>query len=192
MTKRNHLFNKTVAAMFSACTFFLNGANAQPEDQNLAPVNIKAEDSRTQGGSKMTETILLNGHIVIYRIVIDQKPWSLFKQNPPVSQVFLDIVDGRSVIIRQSTLVFNAWTKFYKTWEHEVTSSRACAKPTVKTTPLQDTECIAGRKNIIKLPQGSSPFDFAYFIEWTEGGTLRRGTAILDARIKPVEKKLLR
>jgi hypothetical protein len=191
MTKRNQLFNKTIAAMISAFTFFLNGAMAQPEDKNLAPSSINTEDSRTQGSDKIAATTSLNGHIVVYRVVIDQQPWSLFKPNPPVSQVSLDVVDGRSVIIRHRTLTFNAWTKFYKTWEHEVTSSRACAKPTVETTPIQDTQCIAGRKNLIKLPPGSSPFDFAYFIEWTEGDSLRRGMTTLDASLKPVEKKPL-
>jgi hypothetical protein len=191
VTKRNQLFNKAIASTISAFTFFLNGAMALPEDEGLAPGSAKLEDSRTQGSGKMSELIPLNGHIVIYRVVIDQQPWSFFKQNPPVSQVFLDVVDGRAVIIRHSTLTYNAWTKFYKSWEHEVTSSRACAKPIVQTTPIQDTQCVTGRKNIIKLPPGSSPFDFAYFIEWTEGGSLRRGMAALDANLKPVDKKPL-
>lgn len=186
MAKRNQLFNKAIAATIIAFTYFLNGAMAQSQDGSLAPANTKNE-----GSGKLAETTPLMGHIVVYKVVIDQQPWSLFKQYPPVSQVFLDVVNARSVVIRHSTLTFNAWTKFYKTWEHEVTSSRACAKPILETIPMQDSQCITGRKNIIKLPPGSSPFDFAYFIEWIEGDSLRKGMATLDASLKPVEKKPL-
>ena len=174
-----------IVTSLTALIYVPHGAIAQPETKTLTTDDAKPKLNLTQGEDKTANLTPLKDNIVVYKATIDP--------NSPKSQTLIDIVDGRSVIFRHNTSTYNIWTKFEKTWEHDITSSRACKKPTSTTTSsTPDTDCIIGRKNIVKLPLDSSPFDFAYFIEWSEGGTIHSGIATLDKNFKPIDKRSLR
>ena len=185
MSNSNQTIKKLIIPAICLFSLFINAATAQPESGSLVSPSTETESSkpREKRDDKVGPPDYLKGFITVYVLWQTKRP--LFKFiDPPFSQILLDVVDGRSVIIRQKTLIINNLTSFTKTWENEVTSSKACLKAGDITNPQQDDQCIIGRKNIIQLPQGSSPFDFYYTVDWTEANTPRS----ITARLKPGQK----
>jgi len=190
MANLNTSSKRFIISAIGAFSFFLHGAMAQAEDENPDPDKTKTEHSDAHGNIKTRAADPLKGFIVTYIAWQSPRPLLSF-WIPPVSQVLLDIVDGRNIVLRQETITKNNITLHTKTWEHEVTSAKACPKPIEKTTPLQDAQCIIGRKNIIRLPQDTNPFNLIYTVEWIEGNKTRTITAPLNAKQKPLAKKAL-
>lgn len=190
MTHSKQQVKQLLMAAIIAFCLFVNAAMAQSEAESPVPDNTETESGSMQKTDKIGSTEFLKGHIVVYRLWQSQRPFFSF-EIPPDSLVLLDIVDGRTAILRQETVSKNGITLFDKLWEHDVISSKACLKTIDKSIPLQDSQCITGRKNIIQLPRDSSPFDFIYTAEWIEAGKPRMITAPLNASQKPVDKKPL-
>jgi len=191
MSNFNLPTKKLIVPTFVLLFLFTTTATAQPESGSLVSPSEETESSKSI--EKRDDTIgspdFLKGFITVYVLWRSKRPPSF--TYPPVSKVLLDVVDGRSVVIRQETIVRNNLTSFTKTWENEVFSSKACLKASYLTSPSQNDQCIIGRRNIIKLPQGSSPFDFYYKIDWTEANTPRSITARLKPGQIPANRKPL-
>lgn len=176
------------------CLFplFTTAATALPESgSQVSPSkDTKSSKSTEKSNEKIGSADFLKGFITVYELWRSKKPSFSFS-HPPLSKILLDVVDGRSVVIRQETIVTNNLTSLMKTWENKVISSKACLKASDVTRPSQNDQCIIGRTNIIKLPQGSSPFDFYYTVDWTEANTYRSITARLKPGQKPADRKPL-
>ena len=185
---------KLILPLICLFSLSINAATAQVDSGILDSPRAETESSKPSEEKRDDKTGSLNflkGYITVYLLWQNKKPHIVFWGTPPFSYVFLDVVDGRSVIIRQKTNVTNNLTSFIKTWENEVTASKACLKSRDIVNPLQGDQCIIGRKNIIQLPQGSSPFDFEYTVDWTEGNTPQSITAHLKPGQKPENRKPL-
>jgi hypothetical protein len=184
---------KLILPLICLLSLFINAATAQADSGILDTPSVETESSKPseeKRDDKIGSLDFLKGYITVYLLWKNTKH-IVFFGTPPFSYVFLDVVDGRSVIIRQQTNVTNNLTSFIKTWENEVTASKACLKSRDITNPLQHDQCIIGRKNIIQLPQGSSPFDFDYTVDWTEANTSKSITARLKPGQKPENRKPL-
>jgi hypothetical protein len=145
-------------AVITAFCLFVNGAMAQSEAGSPVPDNTETESGSMQKIDKMGSAEFLKGNIIVYRLWQSKRPLFSF-EIPPGSRVLLDIVDGCTAILGQETTNLNGITLFTKTWEHDVAPSKTCPKSIDKSILLQDAQCIIGRKNIIQLPQGSTPSD---------------------------------
>lgn len=183
---------KLIAPLICLFYLFINAATAQTDPGPLDTPRAQTESSKPseeKRDGKIGSLNFLKGYITVYLLWQNKKPTIVFWGTPPFSYVFLDVVDGRTVIIRQKTNITNNLTGFIKTWENEVTSSKACLKPINTVNQQQDEQCIIGRKNIIQLPQGSSPFDFYYTVDWTETNAPQSITARLKPGQKPENRK---
>ncbi len=191
MSNFNLPTKKLIVPTFVLLSLFTTTATAQPESGSLVSPSKETESSQSieTRDDNIGSPDFLKGFITVYVLWRSKRPPSF--TYPPLSKVFLDVVDGRSVVIRQETIVRNNLTSFTKTWENEVFSSKACLKASYLTSPSQNDQCIIGRRNIIKLPQGSSPFDFYYKVDWTEADRPRSITARLKPGQKPANRKPL-
>lgn len=171
---------RLVVAAIGSAILLWNGAMAQPTDENQAPTGVPADQGPVQdkGNGMAGKGGPLKGYIVSFRIWQTCRPLSLVCM--PASEVFLDIVDGRSIISRQRTSSYNIITNFRKTWDNDVISSKACPIPKDVTAAVQADQCIVGSKNIIQLPPGSNPFEFVYTVDWMESNQSRSVTAPLN------------
>ena len=184
MTISNQLTKKLLLAALSLSIFGCIGTMAGAEGIILAPGSIDRNNGDTRKEGVKAEPDPLKGYIASYVV------WQF--RGLATSQVILDLVDGRSVILKQRTITTDMFTGFLKIWEHEIISSKACPKQIEETSPVTDAQCIIGRKNIIRLPQGSRPFDYAYTVEWIEGNTTRTaGPAPLNKNSRMLSKKPL-
>jgi hypothetical protein len=85
----------------------------------------------------------LKGKIVVYKVKLagGNAWWS----GSPNSWAIFDIVDGRSVIIKQSTLLVNGWTGYAKWWDHNVIAARACKQTQAGWDDCPTTIWLRGR-----------------------------------------------
>lgn len=164
-----------IATIIGPAILLLNGAMAQPTDENQAPSDSPAEQGPVQ--DKVGKGAPLKGYIVSFKIWGSCRFLSITCE--PASEVFLDIVDGQSIISRQKTTTYNNITGFRKIWDHDVVSSKACPVLKERDAAVQADQCIVGRKNIIQLPPDSNPFEFVYTIDWIESNQSRSVTAPL-------------
>lgn len=126
----------------------------------------------------------LKGNILVYKVKLPgPSAWAAPSQ--PSKWVVLDVVDGKSVILRQSTLVVDGFTGFSKWWDHPVTESRACKRDTVRWSDPVD--CVEGRRNLIQLPEGASPFGYIFELKWEEGGQTQSAAVKLQDTDKPAQ-----
>lgn len=130
----------------------------------------------------------LKGNIVVYKIKLPgPSAWAAPSQ--PSKWVVLDVVDGRNVVLRQSTLVVDGFTGFSKWWDHPVTASRACKRDTQGWSDPVD--CVTGNGNLIQLPEGASPFTYIYELKWEEAGQTQSATVKLQESDKPAQVRSL-
>jgi hypothetical protein len=126
----------------------------------------------------------LKGNIVVYKIKLPgPSAWAAPSQ--PSRWVVLDVVDGRSVVLRQSTLVVDGFTGFSKWWDHPVTASRACKRDTEGWS--DPVGCVTGNGNLIQLPEGASPFTYIFEIKWDEAGQTQTAAVKLQESDKPAQ-----
>jgi hypothetical protein len=130
----------------------------------------------------------LKGNILVYKIKLPgPSAWAAPSQ--PSQWVVLDVVDGRSVVLRQSTLVVDGFTGFSKWWDHVVTESRACKRDTAGWSDAVD--CVKGSGNLIQLPEGASPFAYIFELKWQEAGKSRSAAVQLKESDKPAQIRSL-
>ena len=192
MSNFNLPTKKLIVPIICLLPLFTTAATALPESGSFVSPSNDTESSKSteKRDDKIGSTDFLKGFITVYELWRSKRPFFSFS-SPPLSKVLLDVVDGRSVVIRQETIVTNNLTSLRKTWENEVFSSKACLNASDITSPSQNDQCIIGRRNIIKLPQGSSPFDFYYKVGWSEANIPRSITARLKPGQKPANRKPL-
>lgn len=136
------------------------------------------------------------GRIISYETNIHSTP--RFLLNPPSQQsiLYLDIVDGRAMVLRQTTYGYNFWTKSEKKWEHPILRSKACLKnpaasegpkpsqssqPGSGSGPDPASACRIGLGNLVQLSPTQSPLDYLFTAEWEEGGKQQSATTALSA-----------
>ena len=132
----------------------------------------------------------LKGNIVVYKVrLTGAGSWgsSLYQ---PSQWVVLDVVDGRSVVLRQSTLVVDGFTGFSKWWDHPVTASRACVQTSERWAEPGD--CVRGRGNLIQLPEGASPFAYTYELRWQEAGRIQSAAVTIQPSDRPSQIRSMR
>jgi hypothetical protein len=125
----------------------------------------------------------LKGKIVVYKVKLagGNAWWS----GAPNSWAIFDIVDGRSVIIKQSTLLVNGWTGYAKWWDHNVIAARACKQTQAGWD--DPSSCVIGNGNVVKLPEGESIFDYFFEFKWEENGGVQVGKTAIDPKAKPTD-----
>lgn len=123
----------------------------------------------------------LKGKIAVYKVKLSGG--NAWVTGAPNSWAIFDVVDGRSVIIKQSTLVVNGWTGYSKWWDHNVIATRACKQ--TQSGWDDPSSCIIGNGNVIKLPEGESIFDYFFEFKWEENGGVQVGKTAIDPKVKP-------
>lgn len=126
----------------------------------------------------------LKGNIVVYKIKLPG-PSAWASPSQPSKWVVVDLVDGRSVVLRQSTLVVDGFTGFSKWWDHPVTASRACKRDSQGWSDPVD--CVTGSGNLIRLPEGASPFSYIYELKWEESGQKQTAAVKIQESDKPAQ-----
>jgi hypothetical protein len=127
----------------------------------------------------------LKGKIVVYKVKLagGNAWWS----GAPNSWAVFDVVDGRSVIVKQSTLIVNSWTGYSKWWDHNVIATRACKQS--KAGWDDTSSCVIGNGNVVKLPEGDSIFDYFFEFKWEENGGVQVGKTAIDPKAQPTDVK---
>lgn len=123
----------------------------------------------------------LKGKIAVYKVKLSGG--NAWVTGAPNSWAIFDVVDGRSVIVKQSTLVVNGWTGYSKWWDHNVIATRACKQ--TQSGWDDPASCVIGNGNIIKLPEGASIFDYFFEFKWEENGGIQVGKTAIDPKAKP-------
>jgi len=125
----------------------------------------------------------LKGKIVVYKVKL--AGGNAWITGAPNSWAIFDVVDGRSVIVKQSTLIVNGWTGYSKWWDHNVIATRACKQT---QAGWDDTSsCVIGNGNVVKLPEGDSIFDYFFEFKWEENGGVQVGKTAIDPKAKPTD-----
>jgi hypothetical protein len=112
---------KSIAPLICLFYLFINAATAQTDPGPLDTPRAQTESSKPseeKRDDKIGSLNFLKGYITVYLLWQNKKPTIVFWGTPPFSYVFLDVVDGRTVIIRQKTNITNNLTGFIKTWEN--------------------------------------------------------------------------
>ena len=125
----------------------------------------------------------LKGKIVVYKVKL--AGGNAWITGAPNSWAIFDVVDGRSVIVKQSTLVVNGWTGYSKWWDHNVIATRACKQ--AQTGWDDPGSCVIGNGNVVKLPEGESVFDYFFEFKWEENGGVQVGKTAIDPKAKPTD-----
>jgi hypothetical protein len=125
----------------------------------------------------------LKGKIVVYKVKL--AGGNAWVTGAPNSWAIFDVVDGRSVIVKQSTLIVNGWTGYSKWWDHTVIAARACKQ--TQTGWDDPTSCVIGNGNVVKLPDGESIFDYFFEFKWEENGGVQVGKTAIDPKAKPTD-----
>lgn len=126
----------------------------------------------------------MKGNILVYKIKLPgPSGWAAPSQ--PSKFVVVDLVDGRSLVLRQSTLVVDGFTGFSKWWDHPVTESRACKRDTAGWS--DPVNCVQGNGNLIVLPEGASAFGYIIELKWQEAGQTQSAAVQLKESDKPAE-----
>jgi hypothetical protein len=123
----------------------------------------------------------LKGKIVVYKVKL--AGGNAWMTGAPNTWAIFDVVDGKSVIIKQSTLIVNGWTGYSKWWDHTVIASRACKQ---SVSGWDDpSSCVIGNGNVVRLPDGESVFDYFFEFKWEENGGVQVGKTAIDPKAKP-------
>lgn len=125
----------------------------------------------------------LKGKIVVYKVKL--AGGNAWVTGAPNSWAIFDVVDGRSVIIKQSTLIVNGWTGYSKWWDHNVIAARACKQ--TQSGWDDPASCVIGNGNVVKLPEGESVFDYFFEFKWEENGGVQVGKTAIDPKAKPTD-----
>ena len=154
-------------------------AVAAPREEVSAPSSTPANvDLKGVGYSAD-----LKGKIVVYKVKL--AGGNAWVTGAPNSWAIFDVVDGRSVIVKQSTLIVNGWTGYSKWWDQTVIAARACKQ---NQTGWDDpSSCVIGNSNVVKLPEGESIFDYFFEFKWEENGGVQVGKTAIDPKAKPTD-----
>jgi len=125
----------------------------------------------------------LKGKIVVYKIKL--AGGNAWMTGAPNLWAIFDVVDGRSVIIKQSTLIVNGWTGYSKWWDHSVIAARACKQTDSGWDDA--SSCVIGNGNVVRLPEGESVFDYFFEFKWEENGGIQVGKTAIDPKAKPAD-----
>jgi hypothetical protein len=125
----------------------------------------------------------LKGKIVVYKVKL--AGGNAWVTGAPNSWAIFDVVDGRSVVVKQSTLVVNGWTGYSKWWDHNVIATRACKQ--TQTGWDDPASCVIGNGNVVQLPEGESIFDYFFEFKWEENGGVQVGKTAIDPKVKPTD-----
>jgi len=154
-------------------------ALAAPRDEISTPSSTPANvDLKGVGYSAD-----LKGKIVVYKVKL--AGGNAWVTGAPNSWAIFDVVDGRSVIVKQSTLIVNGWTGYSKWWDHNVIATRACKQS--QTGWDDPSSCVVGNGNVVKLPEGESIFDYFFEFKWEENGGVQVGKTAIDPKTKPTD-----
>lgn len=164
-------------ALFVAGT----AAVAAPREQ-VSPPRSTSANSDLNGVGYSAD---LKGKIVVYKVKL--AGGNAWVTGAPNSWAIFDVVDGRSVIIKQSTLIVSVWTGYSKWWDHNVIASRACKQS--KTGWDDTSSCVIGNGNVVKLPEGNSIFDYFFEFKWEENGGIQVGKTAIDPKAQPTDVK---
>lgn len=158
---------------------FAGAANAAPRIEVMAPISTPVNvDIKGVGYSAD-----LKGKIVVYKVKLSGG--NAWVTGAPNAWAIFDVVDGRSVIVKQSTLIVNGWTGYSKWWDHTVIAARACKQ---NQTGWDDpSTCVNGNGNVVKLPEGESIFDYFFEFKWEENGGVQVGKTAIDPKAKPTD-----
>lgn len=125
----------------------------------------------------------LKGKIVVYKVKL--AGGNAWVTGAPNTWAIFDVVDGKSVIIKQSTLIVNGWTGYSKWWDHNVIAARACKQ--TQSGWDDPSSCVIGNGNVIRLPEGESVFDYFFEFKWEENGGIQVGKTAIDPKAKPTD-----
>ncbi|MEY4808558.1 MAG: hypothetical protein RLZZ206_2947 [Cyanobacteriota bacterium] len=125
----------------------------------------------------------LKGKIVVYKVKL--AGGNAWITGAPNSWAIFDVVDGKSVVIKQSTLIVNGWTGYSKWWDHNVIAARACKQ--TQSGWDDPGKCVIGNGNVVKLPEGESIFDYFFEFKWEENGGVQVGKTAIDPKAKPTD-----
>ncbi len=129
----------------------------------------------------------LKGKIVVYKVKL--AGGNAWVTGAPNSWAIFDVVDGRSVIVKQSTLIVNGWTGYSKWWDHTVIAARACKQ--TQNGWDDPSSCVIGNGNVVKLPEGESIFDYFFEFKWEENGGVQVGKTAIDPKAKPTDVRAM-
>ena len=176
---RTDLCKRCIALAVSSLLLCAGAAVAAPREDLSAP---KGDTNRVElkGVGYAAE---LKGKIVVYKIKLSGG--NAWVTGAPNSWAIFDVVDGRSVVIKQSTLIVNGWTGYSKWWDHQVIASRACRQ--TQGGWDDPSSCVIGNGNVIRLPEGESVFDYFFEFKWEENGGVQIGKTAIDAKVKPTD-----
>lgn len=176
--KRNLCRNRIVLgglALFASA----GAAIAAPREETRPPSKAPANVDLTGVGYSAD----LKGKIVVYKVKLaGGNDWVT---GAPNSWAIFDVVDGHSVIIKQSTLIVNGWTGYSKWWDHNVIAARACKQ--TQTGWDDPSTCVIGNGNVVMLPEGESIFDYFFEFKWEENGGVQVGKTAIDPKAKPTD-----
>ncbi len=130
----------------------------------------------------------LKGKIVVYKIKL--AGGNAWMTGAPNTWAIFDVVDGKSVIIKQSTLIVNGWTGYSKWWDHNVIAARACKQ--TNSGWDDPSSCVVGNGNVIRLPEGESVFDYFFEFKWEENGGVQVGKTAIDPKAKPADVRSMK
>lgn len=154
-------------------------AIASPREQ-LSPVRQPSKNVDLEGVGYSAN---LKGKIVVYKVKL--AGGNAWMTGAPNTWAVFDVVDGKSVIIKQSTLVVNGWTGYSKWWDHTVIASRACKQ--AESGWDDPSSCVIGNGNVVRLPEGESVFDYFFEFKWEENGGVQVGKTAIDPKAKPTD-----
>jgi hypothetical protein len=154
-------------------------ALAAPRDEISTPSSTPANADLKGVGYSAD----LKGKIVVYKVKL--AGGNAWVTGAPNSWAIFDVVDGRSVIVKQSTLIVNGWTGYSKWWDHNVIATRACKQS--QTGWDDPSSCVVGNGNVVKLPEGESIFDYFFEFKWEENGGVQVGKTAIDPKAKPTD-----
>jgi len=175
---RTRIAMSGVAVLLSATSVV-----AAPREEVIAPFSSPANVELKGVGYSAD----LKGKIAVYKVKL--AGGNAWITGAPNSWAIFDVVDGRSVIIKQSTLIVNGWTGYSKWWDHNVIASRACKQ--AQTGWDDPSSCVIGNGNVIKLPESESVFDYFFEFKWEENGGVQVGKTAIDPKAKPTDVRAM-
>jgi hypothetical protein len=164
--------------LISLLLFSSAGVIAGPSDPISSPSGTTLNGS---DGNGSISPVNLKGKIVVYKFKISNgTPW---RNGNRGSWVIYDIVNGRNVVIKQTTLHVNQWSGYAKWWDHEVIASRACKRN--KQGGKDPSSCIMGNGNLVNIPDGDSVYNYLFEFSWNENGKVQSAKTAIDPKSKP-------
>lgn len=164
-----------LVALIASATAVVAAPRGQPSQVRQQSKNIELEGVGYSAN--------LKGKIVVYKIKLTGG--NAWVTGAPNTWAIFDVVDGSSVIIRQSTLIVNGWTGYSKWWDHTVIAARACKQ--TESGWDDASSCVIGNGNVVKLPEGESVFDYFFEFKWEENGGVQVGKTAIDPKAKPTD-----